>query len=130
MNNGLESIVPPLDLCKRIPAGRFADSVLVYLGGRNTELVVVPRSSLSVGQFELVKQRSWIMYPAPTLQEILEALDAMFDECDVCVWNTTAPGQWGAQVMDIGRTVNFYEYDSNPAAAALRLWLDVEGVEK
>ena len=27
----LESIVPPLELCKQIPAGEFEDSALVWL---------------------------------------------------------------------------------------------------
>lgn len=120
--NNLESIVPPLDLCKQIPAEKFADSAMVWVDGiRDIDHKFVTVRTHSSEDYEEA--------PAPTLAEILEALDAMFDECDVCVWNTTAPGQWGAQVMDIGRTVNFYEYDSNPATAALRLWLEVEGAK-
>ena len=119
--NNLESIVPPLELCKRIPVGKFEDSALVWKEGYLSPVIM---------EREVVGDTKWIIAPAPTLAEIMEELDAMFDECDVCVWNTTAPGQWGAQVMDIGRTVNFYEYDSNPATAALRLWLEAKGVKK
>ena len=64
--SNLESIVPPLDLCKKIPAGEFEDSALVWYRFWR-EYNVRPREQ-------------WIWpeedrpVPAPTLEEILDAL--------------------------------------------------------
>lgn len=63
----LESIVPPVELCKRIPAGEFEDTALVWCRVRGED-VVCPREHW-VGVFGMSP------VPAPTLEEILDALD-------------------------------------------------------
>lgn len=122
--NNLESIVPPLELCKRIPAGKFADSALVYIGGKNTELIVRPRASLTIGDYELLRSGAWEMYPAPTLAEILEKLR----RAEFTTALFTCGDTWMLKTLKHNTTV--FERDDNPTAAALRLWLEVEGVEK
>lgn len=56
----IEDLVPPLEICKQIPEGKFADSALVWLGER-----VYIRSGEDA-----------VTFPAPTLEEILMALGA------------------------------------------------------
>lgn len=67
----LESIVPPPELCKFIPAGKFKDSALLWeksekyfqaIDVMDYEYKVVARDESSGG------------FPAPTLEEILEAI--------------------------------------------------------
>lgn len=118
----LEDLVPPLDLCQQIHAGKFADSALVWeLQDDETWWEVILRS----------EARGEPAYPAPTLAEIMEALDAMYGgDIDVCAWNIIGQGAWGVQIMDMGRTVNYSESDTNPATAALRLWLEMNERKK
>ena len=104
--NNLESIVPPLELCKRIPAGKFEDSALLweedsYVLGKLPPHVV-PR---------VKNTYHTILAPAPTLAEILDKL---------------RPGHWCLCAID-----RWYrsEAGTSAATAALRMWLDVEGVE-
>ena len=134
--SNLESIVPPLELCKLIPAGEFTDSVFVHIQYKppewyrrnwrytlatvTTDFYVSPRSFAenSDVQFENINDggRSRIkpvFYPSPTLEEILDSLaylGAVF--CKGCI-----------------RLENqFYEYPIE-SEEALRLWLRVKGIE-
>ena len=98
----LESIVPPLELCERIPAGEFEDSALVWcrVRGKNA---VCPREHW-VGVFGTSP------IPAPTLEEILEAIG------EVETWDTatiTRPIGVNARIVD----------------TALKRWFKVKGVE-
>lgn len=71
--SNLTDLVPPLNLCKLIPAGEFQDSALVWR---------VPNSSFPLeDEFYEIHRRdkceSWMkdkQIPAPTLQEIMEAI--------------------------------------------------------
>ena len=67
---GLESIVPPPELCDEIPEGCFADSALIgiYSDG---EWIVLPRSK----ELEAITH-----VPAPTLAEIMEALPKSIED--------------------------------------------------
>ena len=80
----LESIVPPLELCKLIPAGEFEDSVLVWrdhscLGYYVSERFAGETSDCRgeqkfdyAGNVDLVIMKATL--PAPTLAEILAKL--------------------------------------------------------
>ena len=129
----LEDIVPPLELCKHIPAGEFEDSALVWLYWAKDESSfgnVVPRilkdqfSSILPGLGAVLKAE----VPAPTLAEILDELGnktvclyaGIHYEVSVCIRECdsgTKEHQWR----------QYGEADRNPAAAALRLWLKVKG---
>ena len=117
----LEQFVPPLELCKQIPQGAFADSALVWTESNFTAIIQA--------RYFVTERHVWQpgICPAPTFAEILAALDAIFDDCeyDVCVWNAAQPGEWGIQIVVFGRTVNHTEYGANPATAALKLWMEV-----
>ena len=125
---GLEKIVPSLDLCKLIPAGKFADSALVWRDRKGNisrdsfAKVREPEDISYANEFAEVRY-----YPAPTLEEIIADL----------------PSEYEDGALSLGR--NYIEYDTPDwftvddtsfgsekdgfAAAALRLWFKVKGIE-
>jgi hypothetical protein len=105
----LENLVPPLELCKKIPAGAFADSALVWMETRTGSCVVQAR----ITSEEI---------PAPTLAEIIVALDKAGYWCPTCFYRR---GIWHIDCED--RTIMDAEDKDNPASAALNLWLMLEG---
>ena len=117
----LKDIVPPLELCKQIPAGAFDDSALVWMDDRCVLGELPPCVSVRVKN-----TYHKILAPAPTLAEIMEALRdkkrypiLFFD-----AYNST---EWFIEDM---QSEDAFFATLNPATAALRLWFDVNGVEK
>ena len=114
----LEDLVPPLDLCKQIPEGEFADSALVW----NTTVCDEEDGEIC-GVHERDDCESWMrenQIPAPTLAEIVDKLG------NISLWRAddtwevslkTDPENW------LGR------HSDNPADSALRLWLEVKGAD-
>ena len=71
--------------------------------------------------------------PAPTLAEILEALPK-FDKNECCLAVVPDFPEYGkkrlfGQSWEVGYTDKNCVKDATPATAALRLWLEVEGVK-
>lgn len=121
---GLENIVPPPDLCKQIPEGKFDDSALVWARPGNIGVLVGEDDLWEI--FERASlEKTEEMLPAPTLAEILEEIDPSFD-ADITVRHHF--GQW---------TVEYRHYPQDGVAsdndkstiAALKLWLEVNGAE-
>lgn len=116
----LETIVPDLKLCKLIPKGEFADSALVWMNyslGAEVEVRSVIKSLLQKPSAA-----------APTLAEILDVIENAphaprenedFVTCRAD-WNRT----WRVHNGKTGMGE-----EANPANAALRLWLKLEGIE-
>ena len=70
--NTLESLVPPLDLCKQIPEGAFTNSVFVWsysCDKRKTEPFLDERDCIEFCRRDMVNAPP--IYPAPTLAEIM-----------------------------------------------------------
>lgn len=119
--NNLESLVPPLELCKKIPEGKFADSVFEW----NTHGKTDGSAELQVKASD--KRRYGFYFPAPTLEEIWEALEnhgRVYTQRDDDGWMV---------MLEIAGDDEGYGYDAkierdpdNPATAALRLWMEVE----
>lgn len=116
----LENLVPPLELCKQIPEGEFAGSALVHavvfckscsLSANN---VVVPCSVVEDSD------RHRYICPAPTLAEILNELPA-----PTCY--RLGVHDWRVNLCNC--PASDAVCSRNPATAALRLWLKVEGIE-
>lgn len=111
-NKTLESLVPPLDLCKQIPQGKFADSALVWRYDRDIEqYIVCVRCPYSDKQI-----------PAPTLEEIMEAMG----NCGDVFLRKDGDG-WMIMRELPGDGCDSEHAPDHPATAALRLWFDVKG---
>lgn len=99
--SNLERIVPPLELCKKIPAGEFEDSALVWCRVRGEDAVCLREQWVGVGGTRPI--------PAPTLEEVLEAIG------DAESWDTatiTRPIGVNARIVD----------------TALKRWFEVKGI--
>lgn len=132
----LESIVPPLELCKQIPAGEFEDSALVWRDCSCRGYYVSERFAGEASdcrgeqKFDYAGNVAPVIMkatlPAPALAEILAKLPFTdgSNRTPICC------GRW---VDDLSMWVVGYrnidelrETDkNNPAAAALRLWLRI-----
>ena len=111
----LNDIVPPLELCKMIPAGEFKGSAMVWR---------VPNSSFPLDdEFYEIHERdkceSWMkdkQIPAPTLEEIMSAMP-------YCrVYKKTA--NFYVAVKENERVPSF-----SGSTAALKLWFTLKGIE-
>ena len=99
----LERIVPPLDLCEKIPEGEFEDSALVWVYGNTQnpdEVFVEPRRYAVDGTHR----------PAPTLDEVLEGIGG------IETWNTVI----------ITRATNG---KTNLATSALKRYFKLKGIK-
>lgn len=105
----LENLVPPLELCKLIPAGEFSDSCFVRCFDDIGTVILCERENE-------VKTEGWHTIPAPTLQEIIDVLpqgielykdSEYFCSLDMC---------------------NEY-YGETAVIAALKVWLKQKGIE-
>ena len=121
--NNLEKIVPPLDLCKLIPAGEFEESALVWvldtIFGKKMWLIV----NNCPGGIAYRRKIGYEIYPAPTLAEIRRELrnlsifvidGAIMVSCKINPEDT---------IFETARDNN------DVTAAALRLWLKLKGIE-
>ena len=131
----LERIVPPLELCKRILAGEFEDSALVWV--YDDRVGFLCRTS----GCEQIHKKEWQLehnhprkiairrkcgqeiYPAPTLEEILAKLRDITEQPGVYCGRIT-----GLFVCDSKEFLTPIK-DKSGAAAALRLWFKVKGIE-
>lgn len=125
----LERIVPPLELCKRIPAGEFEDSALVWdIHGKFDKWHVEKRVKRSVRFGDYGRMSSpHADIPAPTLEETMTSL------LNYAGWLLKIDSRFGLEtfVELYSRTSNkcYVEYDPSACAAALRLWFKVKGIE-
>lgn len=118
----LEKIVASLELCKQIPAGEFEDSALVretYYSKYSIKPVVIDRKTSESTPHEFVEN----VYPAPTLDEILDALKDITEKPSVYYGKLTKT--WVCDSMEYLTPIK----DKNAVNAALRIWLKLKGVE-
>ena len=104
--SNLEDLVPPLDLCRKIPFPKFEDSVFVRDRKNGW---ILERTNMDC---DLEEEGHYV--PAPTLQEILAKIP------DVTV-NYDGRGRWAVQAILPGRA--YGDCNANPAAIALKVWL-------
>lgn len=136
----LEELVPPLELCKKIPAGEFADSAFIWdkttsigfwdgedkdgnhIGGFGK----IPHNKYRLRQNYSDRCRKHIkdqdieldIFPAPTLEEILQRLKIGV-LCGI---------EHHGDMFVSNRHIGCFE-DRTGATAALRLWLKLKGIE-
>ena len=105
--SNLESIVPPLELCKQIPAGEFEDSALVW---EKSEKYFQATEIIDYEYKVVARDESKGGFPAPTLEEVLEAIGKVEN------WDTatiTRPIGVNTRIVD----------------TALKRWFKVKGVK-
>jgi len=123
--NKFEKHVPSLEICRRIPAGMFSDSALVW---KYVHAVGVPGLSKLPDSWIVTVRRFSSEIPAPALPEILDELS---DGGNVFLRKDESG--WMVMFEKIGDEEGYgYEADTahdhdNPADAALRLWMRVNG---
>lgn len=121
--SNLERIVPPLELCKKIPEGEFRDSALVWkerIGNSRYARVKIREPEDISYKVESVEVN---YFPAPTLEEMrweLRNLSVTVYENIIVASCKIDPETW------VSETVNPGEHDAD---AALRLWFKVKGIE-
>ena len=101
--SSIESIVPPLELCKQIPEGEFTDTALARY---NFHGILILRWRDNLEKLNGVRP-----IPAPTLEEILDDIFFTAVFCKGGIW-----------IID-----RFYEYPTE-SEEALRLWFKVKGI--
>ena len=124
----LKDLVPPLELCKKIPAGEFQDSALVWMESALHGMKVFFRSK--VVQDVLAEK-----FPAPTTDEILAKCKDIPGVLNPTLW---WQGIWKVDCAidksrklsdeffedaDIGNLDLVCAEDKQQSTAALKLWL-------
>lgn len=132
----LKDLVPPLELCKKIPAGEFEDSALVYSVSQDKILqaeIFIDLRELAEYRVNQIKDDLPVLYPAPTLQEIM-------DKFVILTVAGAIEDENKQFATSIGGTQEYYKTHSifeqhiccpvpTNATAALKLWLELKGIE-
>ena len=109
--SNLKKIVPPLDLCKQLPDGAFADSALVW--ERNVGLDLTEYSPVINTRKNALCQ--YVICPAPTLTEIMADIPCAIMDKEGKTFTIVA-----------ARDEKYHGVsDDAPATAALKLWLEL-----
>lgn len=112
----LKDLVPPLELCRMIPAGHFADSALMW----NEDESFPDAPAILSTRDNMIFTEGWRNTPAPTLAEILEA------DHRITLSRSHNGRLWVAEAWIDG--VWTARNAINPATAALKLWFLINGV--
>ena len=114
--SNLKNIVPPVELCKQIPAGEFGDTAMAWRRVRGEDVVCAREHWVGVFGMSPV--------PAPTLEEIITSL---------------LTRGWLVKIdcrIQLDTLIEFYsekqsktEFGNTASETALRLWLKVKGIE-
>lgn len=114
--NPLESLVPELELCKKIPDERFENSAMAWDSDYES-WYVVPRGIAD----------PLSSFPAPTAIEILSALQEIGAETpSLSIRNNSWTADCWARIdPKDSRLYHVCIDDPNPAAAAMKLWMQI-----
>lgn len=108
----LEDLVPPLELCRKIPPGEFKDTALIWFFDGYSWWV-------NATEFDAQPEKA---YPAPTWQEIMEGLN---EDMSSIEYRDSSP-HWVVHSPLTDKT----PAGDNAAEALLRYWLDRKGWNK
>lgn len=112
----LTELVPPLELCKLIPAEEFKETALAWFSNYHFGGFHVEKRDLAAALTD-----NGEIYPAPTLQEIMAELPA----CDC--YRFSDKNEW--TVLLVNGPVDDGVKSDSPATAALKVWLQMKGIE-
>ncbi len=120
----LKELVPPLELCKKIPAGEFADCALVW----RVPNCSFPQEDEFFEIHERDKCESWMkdkQIPAPTLKEILRATQPG----DVGVFcSHQGDGDWSVGDSEHDLYVKNGFNSKSPEELSLKWWFEQKGI--
>jgi hypothetical protein len=123
----LEELVPPLELCKLIPAGSFEDCALVWIE------VEIPQENKKewrvVAANKIFRTCHNPKYPAPTLEEIMEALPHDDAYNDLLIGYSEKVDKLTGWHIYYNGNRKRHCYDKRAVTAALKLWLKLKGIE-
>jgi hypothetical protein len=126
----LKNLVPPLELCKLIPQGEFEDSAFIWgysCDKRITEPFVDFREDVEFCRRNMVNAPP--SYPAPTLQEIMEVLPHDDAYNDLLIGYSAKVDKITGWHIYYNGDRNRHCYDQIAVIAALKLWLNLKGIE-
>lgn len=112
----LKELVPPLDLCKLIPAGEFAESAFVWVvnGDYQPKFQIVDKR-----KYPFIPEDGATLYPAPTLEEVLRCLPD---------WSYLSVDFVNPQIS-LRIKKKEIKLSPSPAAEVLKIWLKQKGIE-
>ena len=122
--SNLTELFPPLELCKLIPEGAFEDSVHWYRWSYIDQKYLLDAGKPDVRLYrEPCPCGMKYLYPAPTLQEILEVLphDDAYNTL-ILSWSEKIEKFTGWHIYYIGDRKR-HCYDQSAVTAALKLYL-------
>lgn len=132
----LEDLVPPLELCKKIPDGihgnfhdcafcwHYTDTVGFICRTSGCEQVQSKQWQIVNNhrrKIEIRRKHGEEIYPAPTLQEVLEELHKQQEDVFL-KWSETAYNEWLVNAYTHNKE-DYQAHDNNQATAALKVWL-------
>jgi hypothetical protein len=137
----IENLVPPLELCKLIPAGEFEDSAFCWIDKEHsavlpTEIAIEPQPFVELRRYTIHGDE----IPAPTTDEILAECKDIHRVLNPTVW---WQGTWKTDcainksdklIEECLEDADFNDLDivetqdDNAATAALKLWLKLKGI--
>ena len=126
----IEDLVPPLELCKKIPAGKFADSALVWTYSCDktiTDPTVERREDVDFCRRNVVNAPP--VYPSPTMAEILIAEPKIAGIFRYDPDKKLQKVIWVAEYLS-EKCGPVWIHDETPATAALKLWMELNKEEK
>jgi hypothetical protein len=145
----LEDLVPPIELCKLIPKGEFEDSAFIWdkttsvgfwdgedkdgnhIGGFGK----IPHNKYRLRQNYSDRCRKHLkdqdieldIFPAPTLQEILEELHKLQEDVFL-KWSPKAYHSWLINAYTHDKE-DYQDHDSSAVTAALTVWLKMKWID-
>lgn len=128
--SNLTDLVPPLELCKKIPAGEFEDSAFCWIGKGHS--AILP-TDIAIKQKPFVELRRYTIQgdeiPAPTLKEIMSELSLCDERGDTGWFCLVEATDWSIGNCECDLYVKNGTENKSPEAAALKLWLKLKGIE-
>lgn len=134
----LEQLVPPFELCRKIPKDAFNDTALVWKTYHRGIISDNPYvAERDTWDHEFREDPEQPIVPAPTAQEILEALQPHFPHVS-CGWRTNLERSVPyykctahmAPTESCRRGKEFLCSGENLPEILLKLWLDVRRVKR
>ena len=115
----LTDLVPPLELCRMIPAGEFEDSALIWVNAMDNQPKVICRPW----------DKKSTAAPAPTLQDILAELPHDDAYNDLMLSYSAKVDKFTGWHIYYSGDRKRHCYNKNAATAALKLWLKLKGIK-